>query len=184
LIPGFDAGKANRAGRPLILQEVKARTPGGTAPKSCRVAAFHRQLDVALLLADNFSDRAGALAVARQNGLHEDEAAVALGTPLGLHFFTSRGVISNTGDAHGLIWTTCAVNKGDSGGPLFLTRRGLLAGITTIDVKTVGAQKLAVCVPAQEIVDSLQRRLLDAWEWRPEYQEITLQLADLIPLED
>src|SRR5207253_6773785 len=41
LIPGFDAGKANRAGRPLILQEVKARTPRGTAPKSCRVAAFH-----------------------------------------------------------------------------------------------------------------------------------------------
>jgi S1-C subfamily serine protease len=184
LIPGFDAGKANPAGRPLILQEVKIKNPDEITPKPCRVAACHQRLDLALLITENASEKANSIAIVRQKGLRQGESAVALGSPLGLEYFTSPGVISSTRGELGLIWTTCPINKGNSGGPLFLARHGLLAAITTIDLNPLGAQNLGGCIPAEEIVDSLQRRLTDAWEWRHEYKDITLQLADLIPLED
>jgi S1-C subfamily serine protease len=136
------------------------------------------------LIAESESLKPSSVAIVRQKDLRQGEPAVALGSPLGLEYFTSPGVISSTRGEHGFIWTTCPINKGNSGGPLFLARHGLLAGITTIDLQALGGQNLGGCVPAEEVIDSLQRRQLEAWEWRHEYKDTTLELADLVPLED
>ncbi|HEV3079921.1 MAG TPA: GYF domain-containing protein [Gemmataceae bacterium] len=168
----------------VLFRDVSIKNPDQITAKTCRVAAYHHRLDLALLIAESESLKPSSVAIVRQKDLRQGEPAVALGSPLGLEYFTSPGVISSTRGEHGFIWTTCPINKGNSGGPLFLARHGLLAGITTIDLQALGGQNLGGCVPAEEVIDSLQRRQLEAWEWRHEYKDTTLELADLVPLED
>src|SRR5438876_8315312 len=77
LIPGFATGKANATTPPLMLQEVKIKNPDELTPKPCRVAAYHQRLDLALLITDNASESTSSIAIVRQKGLHQGEAAVA-----------------------------------------------------------------------------------------------------------
>jgi|GEM_PF-1473883 len=179
-----DVGDDKQPGwKPAFRSVLTIKNPEQITPKSCRLAAYHRRLDLALLIAETESQNSSSIAVVRQRALRQGEAAVALGSPLGLEYFTSPGVISSTRGEREYLWITCPISPGNSGGPLFLERRGLLAGITTVGSSRI-AQNLNGCVPAEEIVDSLHRRLTDSWEWVHEYKENVLELADLIPLED
>jgi S1-C subfamily serine protease len=163
--------------------EVAVKNPNQLSFKRARVAAIHRNNDLALLVIEVEADKSSAIPILRKRNLRQGEGAVALGNPFDLEFFTSNGLISSTSGEGGLIWTNCAISPGNSGGPLFLNRRGILVGINTLSV--VGhAQNLNGAVPAEDIVDSLHRRLYDSWVWAMELKDEVLELADLVTLED
>jgi hypothetical protein len=166
--------------------EVAVKNPTQLNFKRARVAALHRNLDLALLIIEVEADKPSSIPILRKRALHQGEGAVALGNPLDLEFFTSNGVISSTSGEGGLIWTSCPISSGNSGGPLFVNRRGVLVGINTLSLRPRQgeAQNLNGAVPAEEIVDSIHRRLADNWVWAMDLKDDVLELADLVPVED
>jgi S1-C subfamily serine protease len=153
-----------------------------------RWVAFHRDFDLALLITELDPNSSSTVRVVRQKSLKQGEPAVALGNPQGLEFFTSSGVISSTSGEGGCIWTTCPLSSGNSGGPLILSRRGLLAGINTkvfLAQKRDVAQNLNMAIPAEEIVASLRSGRTDNWIWTaPDLKNLTLELAEALQIED
>jgi S1-C subfamily serine protease len=163
--------------------DVLVKNPTQLSYAPARIAALHRSLDAALVISEVDSGKSIALTVARQKRLKQGESAVALGNPQGLEFFTSSGIISSTSGEEGYIWTTCPISGGSSGGPLFLSRHGLLAGINTLSV--VGrAQNLNGSIPAEEIVSSLRSRQTDNWIWSHDLRELAYELSELIRMEE
>ncbi len=80
----------------------------------------------------------GTLPVAKMGtvkGLIPGQMAVAIGSPLGLQFTVTHGVVSAlgrpVGEYENLIQTDCAINPGNSGGPL-ANLRGEVIGINTL----------------------------------------------------
>ena len=118
----------------------------------------------------------------RQDRLRDGEAAVAMGYPLGKHLSTTTGIISNHRGDSGLVWTNCPISPGNSGGPLFLQRGGLLAGLNTESF--VKGQNFNGAVPAEQIVSALHEGRTDNWVWDPELRDDVLRLAKSVPLSD
>jgi serine protease Do len=154
--------------------------------RAAQVVAVHQRLDLALLLIETKASKASAVPVLRRKGLRQGEEAVALGNPLGLEFFTSSGIISSRSGTGGMIWTTCPVSKGSSGGPLFVRRRGLLVGINTLKLGDtgLGAENLNASIPVEEMVLSLQGPQPECWTWNEIHKPVAVSLARLIPLEN
>jgi S1-C subfamily serine protease len=173
-----------RSATELPKVRVHVKNPNQLNPKPARWAAFHRAFDLALLVIEVEADRPSALPILRKKGVLQGETAVALGNPLGLEFFTSTGAISSTSGEGGVIWMTCPISGGNSGGPLFLARKGKLVGINTLSLVHPTAQNLNGSVPAEEIVASLHLRQTDSWVWSPDLKETVLELVDMIPLEN
>ena len=144
---------------------VQVKNPRDAGFTPARIAAFHKDRDLALLLIDRKWDAVEAIPVIKQQTTHQGERAVALGNPRGFEFFTSIGIIS--GKAEGMIGTTCQISRGSSGGPLFLNRHGYLVGITTL---MFSGQNLNFAEPAEAIVANR-----DSWDWeRAIRQSLTL----------
>jgi len=172
-----------------IPKEIKVSVKNPTQLNfgQARVAALYRNSDLALLITELSAEGSRGVRVIKQRSLKQGESAVALGNPRGLEFFTSSGVISSTSGEMGYIWTTCPLSSGNSGGPLILSRRGLLAGITTIasSGKLPGvSQNLNGAVPAEDIILSLRNRQSDSWIWAHDLKELTFDLAELVILEE
>lgn len=158
------------------------------ADREARIAAIHRRLDVALLVVElSSSEEPSGVRVMKQKRLKQGEAAVALGNPRGLEFFTSPRGISSTSGELGYIWHTCPLSSGNSGGPLILSRRGLLAGINrfaSIDRPPGITQNLNAAIPAEEIILSLRSRQSDSWIWAHDLKELTFDLSQLVSIEE
>lgn len=170
----------------LLREKVNVKNPSQLDYRPAQVVALHRRLDLALLLIEMEPGPPAAVPVLRKKTLRQGEEAVALGNPLGLPFFTSSGLISSTSSAGGFIWTTCPVSKGNSGGPLFLKRRGLLVGINTLKLGDLGmgVENLNASIPAEEVPVSLQGPQQDSWSWNESHKDRVLALAKLVPLEE
>jgi S1-C subfamily serine protease len=175
--------------RPMAIE---VKNPGQLTPKPARWAAFHRHFDIALLVIELENASPGAVTIIRQGALRDGEEAVVMGYPLGIQLSTSTGVISNPrGDEDGFIYTTCASTSGNSGGPLFVQRRGLLAGLHTLtklkpmpggSVAEVGNLKGAM--PGEEIVSTLQTGRTENWVWAPDLKLVVVELARMVPLKE
>jgi pSer/pThr/pTyr-binding forkhead associated (FHA) protein len=166
---------------------LEVKSPAQLNFKPARWAAFHRELDMALLLVEMENATPGAVPIIRQDALRDGEPAVAIGYPLGRQLATTTGVISNPrGDADGLVYTSCAISSGNSGGPLFIQRRGRLAGLNTFALSRMGAtaQNFNGAVPGEEIVGPLQQGRTDNWVWAPDLKHAVLELARMVPLKD
>jgi S1-C subfamily serine protease len=180
---------------------VEVQNPSQLNSKKAHLAAFHRDFDLALLIMELENASPHAVAIIRKRALRDGEGAVALGNPLGLQFFTSSGVISSTSSEKGYVWTTCSISSGNSGGPLFIQRDGLLAGLNTasleglmdvgVDTKgkvvagsRVSTQNLNGAVPAEEIVLSLQEGRSDSWVWVPSLKDMVIDLARTVPVKE
>ena len=91
------------------------------------------------------------LPLAAREELEVGEDVIAVGTPKGLEWSVTKGIISATGRGKGgaLLQTDAAINTGNSGGPLVSTRTGKVVGISTLILRGVGAEGLgfAVCAP-------------------------------------
>jgi len=86
------------------------------------------------------------------NVLHVGQHALVVGSPFGLGFTLTSGIISGLGPAMGspsstptrIIQTTAPINPGNSGGPL-VDSKGQVIGITTATL--MGAQNIGFAVP-------------------------------------
>ena len=91
------------------------------------------------------------LPLAAREELEVGEDVIAVGTPKGLEWSVTKGIISATGRGKGgaLLQTDAAINTGNSGGPLVSTRTGKVVGISTLILRGDGAEGLgfAVCAP-------------------------------------
>lgn len=126
-----DPGYAGKGARPGGLT-VRVKLASEDAWHPAKVVAVHRSFDLALVLVERpFSSR-GAVRLARQSKLKQGEPVVALGNPLAVDFVTTEGILAKT--SPDLLLTSCPVSPGSSGGPLILKRRGLVAGLTTLQL--------------------------------------------------
>ncbi len=189
IAPDFVEDAKGRAARKLLSDNslkkgisVEVTNSLQLQAKKANVAAFHKDLDLALLIIETDNAPTDAIHVARQDSMRDGEAAVAIGYPLGVQLNTTPGIISNSRGDGGLVWTTCPISPGNSGGPLFLQRRGLLAGLNTESL--VKGQSLNGAVPAEQIVGALREGRTDNWIWEPQLRDNVLRLAAIVPLED
>ncbi|MCA8938409.1 MAG: trypsin-like peptidase domain-containing protein [Planctomycetes bacterium] len=95
--------------------------------------------------------------------LPEDEAVkiaeqvIAVGSPLGLDYTVTAGIVSHTSrklqDRSGInyIQTDCAINKGNSGGPL-VNRQGRVVGMNTKIITSTGdSAGIGFAIPVKDI---------------------------------
>ena len=135
---------------------VKATVVGGDAAT-----------DVALLKIDpNEAPVVHPLTLADSNKVSVGEPVVAIGSPLGLSFSLSSGIVSATDRTlqspsgaviPGGIQTDAAINSGNSGGPL-IDSSGKVIGINTmIASNSGGSQGLGFAVPINTAVEVMDR---------------------------
>lgn len=86
------------------------------------------------------------------SGLPRDgENVFTIGSPIGLEFTISNGIVSSTRIKEGInyIQTTVPVNPGNSGGPLF-NSRGVVIGMVT--KKVIDAENIAFAIPSSDVI--------------------------------
>ena len=141
----------------LLSLSMEAKLASEAERHSARPVAVHRSLDLALVLVERPFASRGAVRIANHRLLQQGEGVVALGNPLGIEFVTTEGIIS--GLRQGEIVTSCPISRGNSGGPLILKRRGLVAGINTLTFR--GGQNINVAVPAEWAIRNYPSRSQD-----------------------
>lgn len=147
--------------------------------------------DVALIKLDKASD----LPVARfgqSDALRVGDAVVAVGNPFGLGNTVTSGIVSamgrnlNSGPYDSYIQTDAAINKGNSGGPLFNTAGDVIGMNTAIFSPSGGSVGIGFSVPAttiQNVVDQLRDHGSVARGWLGvSIQPVTHDLAQALGL--
>ena len=117
---------------------------------------------------------------------------IAIGNALGeLRNTVTTGVVSGTGRnvvgaeadecggysafSEGLIQTDAAINKGNSGGPLF-NKSGILVGVNTF--KSENGQSIGLAIPADEVVKTLNSYLKNGKITKPYLGVLTNNITD------
>jgi len=108
-------------------------------------------LDLALLSTGRSSPAWLELAGEGEGAVGEE--VIAIGTPQGLSWTVSRGIISSIRDLDELrfIQTDAAINQGNSGGPLILVGSGRVVGVNTLTMKKDLAEGIGFAVAAPEV---------------------------------
>lgn len=135
--------------------EIKVKLSDGRE-FTARVVGTDPMTDVALIKLEKASDlpfaRFGA-----SDKLRVGDAVVAVGNPFGLGGTVTSGIVSamgrniNSGPYDSYIQTDAAINKGNSGGPLFNTAGEVVGMNTAIFSPTGGSVGIGFSVPAQTI---------------------------------
>ena len=119
---------------------------------------IHRdgRADLAIVRAAIHTSRFFALPDRMADGYDAGDEVLAIGHPRGLHFTSTRGIVSEGSrflpDGR-FVQTDVAINPGNSGGPL-LDARGNLVGINT-QMRT-DSQGLGFAIPGVQVVEYLQ----------------------------
>ena len=130
---------------------VEVVTPGAEKPIAAEVANGDVGRDLCLLSAKGLTN---AATIRNAKDLTVGENVYAVGSPQGLEFSISGGIVSqlrSLGETPPLIQTDAAISEGSSGGGLF-DREGNLVGITTFYYK--GGQNLNFAIPSEWIADA------------------------------
>jgi S1-C subfamily serine protease len=121
-----------------------------------KIVAYDAERDLALLqIVSNSSF--DSLELADSNDVQPGSRVIALGSPGGLDFTVTEGIVSAT---HRLIYgqyyvqTDVSINPGNSGGPLVNTRQEIV-GINTF--KTRGYEGLGFAIESDTVQDFLQQ---------------------------
>ncbi|MFT5353632.1 MAG: serine protease Do [Polyangiales bacterium] len=122
---------------------------------------------------------------ARREGIRVGEWAIAVGSPFGLDYTVTAGIVSALGrggvgmnEIEDYVQTDASINPGNSGGPL-LNLRGEVIGINTMIVGRSSGIGFAV---VSELADQVAGQIIDGGEVRRAYvgvsfQELTPALA-------
>jgi S1-C subfamily serine protease len=114
---------------------------------NAKLIGFSERNDIAVLRIDRPQAELKPVPVGTSTDLRVGQLAFAIGSPFGLDYTLSTGVISGLGreitgllgvPIQGVIQTDCAINPGNSGGPL-LDSSGRLIGMNTMIVSPSGA---------------------------------------------
>ena len=86
------------------------------------------------------------------------DEVIAIGTPMGLDFSVSKGIISSIrkNDGATLIQTDCAINSGNSGGPLISVSNGKVVGINSFGVSKRISEGLNFAVSVDDLIKRFQ----------------------------
>lgn len=116
--------------------------------------------DIAVLKLDNGPSSLQPITIGSSRDLSVGQYSFAIGSPFGLDYTLTTGVISALGrkidgiggvKIHNMIQTDAAINMGNSGGPL-LDSKGQLIGMNTVIFSTSGSSAgLGFAVPADTI---------------------------------
>lgn len=128
---------------------------------TAHVVGLDPKLDLALLALDGFANLPFAT-LGSSASLEVGEPVLAIGNPLGLGHSVTAGIVSAKGrildrPLDDLIQVDAALNRGNSGGPLF-NRRGEVVGINTAIANRGGGIGFAVPVDAlREVLPQLRK---------------------------
>lgn len=137
----------------------------GTRAKGVMIHC-HKRSDLAIVRAAIHTPQHFPLQDCLAEGYDAGDEVLAIGHPRGLHFTSTRGIVSQairaTRDGS-FVQTDVAINPGNSGGPL-LDAQGNLVGINTW-IRTDG-QGLGFAIPGTEVLEYFREfsRLLRAGE--------------------
>jgi S1-C subfamily serine protease len=140
--------------------------------------------DIAVLRIDPAKAKLSPVALGSSHDLSVGQLVFAIGSPFGLDYTLSTGVISGLGreiqgmmglPIHGAIQTDAAINPGNSGGPL-LDSSGRLIGMNTSILSPSGASAgIGFAVPADTIARVVPMLIRYGREVRP---TIGVELAE------
>ncbi len=113
-----------------------------------RVVAVDPKLDLAVI--ETGLTKTAWLPLAASEEVEVGADVIAVGTPKGLDWSVTKGIVSATGRGEGgvLIQTDAAINTGNSGGPLVSVTTGKVFGISTLILRGDGAEGLGFAVAA------------------------------------
>jgi S1-C subfamily serine protease len=141
-----------------------------------KLVGVSRRHDLAVLRIDGAIGRAKGLPIGTSNDLVVGQAVLAIGSPFGLDYTLSTGVISGLGreipglsglPIHGAIQTDAAINPGNSGGPL-LDSSGRLIGVNTSILSPSGASAgIGFAVPVDTVARIVPQLIQYGREVRP-----------------
>jgi S1-C subfamily serine protease len=151
---------------------------------NAKLVGVSERNDIAVLRIDRPEAELKPIVVGSSTDLAVGQLAFAIGSPFGLDYTLSTGVISGLGreitgllgvPIQGVIQTDAAINPGNSGGPL-LDSSGRLIGMNTMIVSPSGASSgIGFAVP----VDIINRVVPDLIKYGREARpSIGVQLAD------
>jgi hypothetical protein len=129
----------------------------GTHSMAAGVLNVDATHDLALLAMPESGPTHTPLAFGDDRRLRAGDAVVALGTPQGLDFTVSTGVVGAVREVNSeltLLQITAPISRGSSGGPL-LDDEGVVVGVTTLMM--VNGQNLNFAVPARYVQALLAR---------------------------
>ena len=117
-----------------------------------KVVAFDKKRDLALVSSRYQNLAYLKLAEPDQGSIGSD--VVAIGTPQGLDWSISKGIVSSVRRLNGVrvIQTDAAINPGNSGGPLISLKTGSVIGINTSKLVGFGVEGLNFAVSVQELI--------------------------------
>jgi S1-C subfamily serine protease len=115
-----------------------------------RIVAEHRDKDLALLRVAETGQP--WLKLSRGKELKLGGEVIAIGTPQGLSWSISRGIVSAVRDRSSarLIQTDAAINAGNSGGPLIDLGSGMVIGVNTLGIRKDVAEGLNFAVSSED----------------------------------
>ncbi len=128
-----------------------------------KVVGADRSTDIAVVRIKG--DNLPVASIGTAKTLVPGQIAVAIGSPLGLRFTVTQGIVSALGRPvrvndrvyENLIQTDCAINPGNSGGAL-VDREGKLIGINTLVAESANGVGFAIPVDvATRIADELRK---------------------------
>jgi S1-C subfamily serine protease len=119
-----------------------------------RVVATDVGLDLAVI--STGLEKTAWLPLAGKEDIEVGSECLAIGTPRGLDWSVTKGIISATGRGRGgvLIQTDASINKGNSGGPVVSAETGKVLGISTLALKGDGAEGLGFAVVAPIVAEA------------------------------
>jgi serine protease Do len=121
--------------------------------------------DIAADLALVKTDLQGApkLAIGKLDDSGAGTGVISIGTPKGLDWSVSRGIVSAVREKEGviLLQTDAAVNPGNSGGPLINADRKEVIGVISFALKDAAVEGLNFAVSAEQILKSFPYLKLD-----------------------
>ena len=117
-----------------------------------KVVAFDKKRDLALVSSKYQNLAYLKLAEPDEGAIGSD--VVAIGTPQGLDWSISKGIVSSVRRLKGVrvIQTDAAINPGNSGGPLISLKTGSVIGINTSKLVGFGVEGLNFAVSVQELI--------------------------------
>ena len=121
-----------------------------------KIVDFDKKLDLALIKIqlETLFLTLGALL----DDVNIGDDVIAIGTPMGLDYSVSKGIISSvrTFDNVKVIQTDCAINEGNSGGPLVSLTTGKVVGINTFGFRKNISEGLNFAVAIDELLDRFE----------------------------
>ncbi len=148
-----------------------------------KVMGIDRETDIAVLKIKNPKGKLAFVSWGDSDKARVGDWVVAIGNPFGLGGSVSAGIISarnrdiESGTYDDYIQTDAAINKGNSGGPLFDMDGQVIGVNTAIFSQTGGSVGVGFAIPA-DLAEQVVKQLLEFGETRRGWLGVTLQELD------